>query len=345
MISRDAQTESVTAAALLMKSYWIKKTGDHAELELRDVPVPQPACGEILVRVKATSINRGDMLARIRRHSADEARPAGVDAAGEVHAIGEGVTAFKPGERVMFRARACFAEYVIVDPALAARVPEHLTWEAAAAIPVAFITAYEALVQFGGVQAGEWVLIAGASSGVGVAALQVAKYLGANVIGVSGSAAKLARLQTLGLDLAVCTHGARSPGFASDVLHATGGRGVNLAVNLVGGSAFPDCLNALADFGRQVIVGYVDGQMKTELNLEALHGKRLHIMGVSNAPLAPAQRAEAMRGFMDVLYPAFVNGRIKPVIDRVFSFDELPAAKRYVETDQLLGKVIIRLRS
>ena len=323
-----------------MKSYWLKKAGDHAELELRDVPVPQPARSEMRVRVKATSINRGDMLARISRHSADEARPAGVDAAGEVHAIGEGVTEFKLGERVMFRARGCFAEYVIVDPALAAHVPEHLSWEEAAAIPVAFITAYEALVQFGGLEAGEWVLIAGASSGVGVAALQSAKYLGAKVMGVSGSAAKLARLKTLGLDVAIHARGA---GFAADALRATDGRGVNLAVNLVGGSAFPDCQRALADFGRQVVVGYVDGQMKTELDLESLHGKRLHVMGISNAPLTPTQRAEAMRGFMQVLYPAFANDKIKPVMDRVFGFDELPAAKRYVETDQLLGKVIIRL--
>ncbi len=323
-----------------MKSYWIKKSGAHTELELRDAPVPQPARGEMRVRVKATSINRGDIMARIGRHGAEGGRPAGVDGAGEVCAIGEGVSEFKTGDRVMFRARGCFAEYAVVDPALAARVPDHLSWEDAAAIPIAFITAYEALVQFGELKAGETALIAGASSGVGVAALQAAKFLGAKVIGVSGSADKLARLQTLGLDIAI--H-ARGTGFAEETLRATGGRGVNLAVNLVGGSAFPDCQRALADFGRQVVVGYVDGQMKTELDLEALHGKRLHVMGVSNAPLAPAQRAAAMRGFMNTLYPAFVNGKIKPVIDRVFGFDELPEAKRYVETDQLLGKVIIRL--
>lgn len=323
-----------------MNAYWIKRAGDRTDLELREMPLPQPTRGEMRVRVHATSINRGDMLARISRHSADAARPAGVDGAGEVHALGEGVAEFKPGDRVMFRAHGCFAEYALVDPALAARVPDHLTWEQAAAIPVAFITAYEALVPFGALKGGETVLIAGASSGVGVAALQAAKYLGANVIGVSGSTEKLARLQALGLDVAIL---ARGTGFAAEVLLATGGRGVNLAVNLVGGSAFSDCQRVLADFGRQVVVGYVDGQMKAEIDLEALHGKRLHVMGISNAPLVPAQRAEAMRGFMALLYPAFVNGKIKPVIDRVFGFDELPAAKRYVETDQLLGKVIIRL--
>ncbi len=302
--------------------------------------MPQPAPGEILVRVKATSINRGDVMARIGRHSAEGGRPAGVDGAGEVVALGDGVAAFKTGERVMFRGRGCFAEYVIVDPALASPVPAQLTWEEAAAIPIAYVTAVDALVEFGALKAGETVLIAGASSGVGVAAIQAAKYLGATVIGVSSSEEKLARLKTLGLDVAICARGA---GFADQALQATGGRGVDVAVNLVGGSAFADCQRALADFGRQVVVGYVDGQMKAEIDLEALHGKRLHVMGISNTPLNPAQRARATRCFMETLYPAFVSGAIKPVIDRVFSFDELPEAKRYVETDQLLGKVIIRV--
>jgi NADPH:quinone reductase len=291
------------------------------------------------VRVRATSINRGDVLARIGLHSANAARPAGVDAAGEVDALGEGVTAFKLGERVMFRAHGCFSEYVLVDPALAACIPDTLSWEEAAAIPVAFITAYEALVQFGKVQAGEWVLIAGASSGVGVAALQSAKHLGAKVIGVSGSREKLARLEGLGLDVAIHAR----DGYASQVLNATDGKGANLAVNLVGGSAFADCLSALADFGRQIIVGYLDGQLQANLDLEALHGNRLQVVGISNTPLTPEQRAIPMRGFMRDIYPAIDSGKIRPVIDRVFRFDELPQAKAYVDTDQLLGKVIIRL--
>ncbi len=323
-----------------MKSWWIKKNGDNTALESRNIDTPQPARGEMLVRVKAVSLNRGDMLARIKRHSADVARRAGVDGAGEVIAVGDGVAGFKIGDRVMFRSQGCFAEYAIVDPALAARVPDHLSWEEGAAIPAAFITAYEALVQFGNLQAGETVLIAGASSGVGVAALQIAKALGAWVIGISRSAEKLARLKALGLDAAIC---ARSGSFADEVLWATRKRGVDVAVNLVGGSAFADCQQVLADFGRQVVVGYVDGQMNATIDLEALHGKRLNIIGISNAPLTPAQRAIPMRGFMALIYPHFVSGKIKPVIDRVFEFDAAPAAKRYVETDQLLGKVVLRL--
>lgn len=323
-----------------MQAYWITKTGDTTQLQRREEPVPQPGAGEMRVRMKATSINRGDIIARIGRHSAAGGRPAGVDGAGEVCELGAGVTAFQKGDRVIFRARGCFAEYAIVESVLAAHVPALLSWEEAAAIPIAYITAYEALVQFGQLQKNETVLIAGVTSGVGVAAAQAAKYLGARVIGVSRHPEKILKNQILTINHLISSQNGT---FAHEVLQATGGRGVDLAINLVGGSVFGECMNALADFGRQVVVGYVDGQFKTEIDLEALHGKRLQVMGISNAPLAPAQRAAAMRGFMDTLYPAFASGAIRPVIDRVFDFDALPDAKRYVETNSLLGKVIIRV--
>ncbi len=321
-----------------MKSYWLKKAGDRAELELREVPVPQLTPGQMRVRMRATSINRGDIMARIHLHSAAGGRPAGIDGSGEV--VDAGDTSFKKGERVLFRARGCFAEYAVVDAVLAARVPERLSWEQAAALPAAYITAWEAVIEFGRARAGEWVLLLGASSGVGVAALQIAKTLGARVIGVSGSAKKLAALKALGLDVGI---EGRGGAFVDAVLQATGGKGANVAVNLVGGSAFPGCVRAAADFGRVIIVGYVDGQMHADFDLEAVHGKRLQISGISNTPLSPAQRAASMQGFMRDVYPALESGAIVPVIDRVFDFSELPAAKAYVETDQLLGKVVVRM--
>lgn len=323
-----------------MKTYWIRHEGTASVLEAREMPMPQPGAGQVLLRVRATSLNRGDLLGAIAFHRAPQGRPAGVDAAGEVHAVGEGVTEFKRGDRIMARSRGCFAEYVLVDPALATLVPAQLSWEQAAALPISYVTAWEALVQFGRLKKDEWLLIAGASSGVGVAAIQLGRVLNAKVIGVSTSEAKLGRLREIGLDVGI--H-ARGEDFSAQVLAATGGKGVDLAVNLVGGTVFVACQRSLANFGRLAIVGYVDGVMKTDLDLEATHGKRLEIFGISNAPLTPAMRAEATRGFNRDVMPAVIDGRIVPVIDRVFAFDELPQAKAYVEAGTQIGKVVVRV--
>jgi NADPH:quinone reductase len=323
-----------------MKCYWIRHEGDNATLDLRELPIPEPAPGQILLRVRAASLNRGDLLGAIAFHRAAEGRPAGVDAAGEVHAVGKGVNEFRRGDRVMARGRGCFAEYVLVDPALATAIPHHFSWEQAAAIPISYVTAWEALIQFGRLEAGEWLLIAGASSGVGVASLQLGKVLGAKVIGVSGSATKLETLRGLGLDIGIR---ARGEDFSARVLEATGGKGADLAVNLVGGTAFGACQKSLGDFGRLAVVGYVDGVMTAELDLEAVHGKRLDIFGISNAPLTPAMRTEATRGFNRDVMPAIADGRIVPVIDRIFPFDQLPLAKAYVESGAQIGKVVVRL--
>ena len=323
-----------------MKAFWIRHEAGKAELYLRELPVPEPAPGQILLRVRAASLNRGDLLGTISFHRAPEGRAAGVDAAGEVHAVGAGVKGFKPGDRVMARSRGCFAEYVLVAPGLATPVPAGLSWEKAAAIPISYVTAWEALVQFGRLKAGETLLIAGASSGVGVCAIQLGKVLGAKAIGVSTSEAKLERLKALGLDSAIC---ARGEDFSGKVLELTGGKGADLAVNLVGGTVFAACQRSLGKFGRLAIVGYVDGVMTTPLDLEAAHGKRHEIFGISNAPLTPEMRAVATKGFERDVLPAIVDGRIEPVIDRVFPFRELPAAKAYVDAGAQIGKVVVKM--
>jgi NADPH2:quinone reductase len=293
-----------------------------------------------VVRTHASSMNRGELLASIGWHGLEQPKPAGRDLAGVVHDVGAGITAFRAGERVMARAHGAFAEYVAVSQDLVMPAPDHLSWEEAAAIPIAFVTAHVSLYTYGRVQAGEWVLIAGAASGVGVAAVQAAKYAGARVIGTSGSAAKLERLKALGMDAGIR---ARDGDFASAVMEMTGGQGANLALNLIGGSAFPGCLASLANQGRLVIVGYVDGVMKSDIDLETVHGKRLEISGVSNAFLTAAERAEGTRTFVRDLLPAFRKGGIVPLIDRVFPFDELPAAKAYVESNSHIGKVVVRM--
>jgi len=323
-----------------MKSYYIKSVNGKTVFEPREVPVPQPKAGEILVKVRAASLNRGEILASISLHRADVPHPAGGDCAGEVQAVGEGVTAFKPGDRVLGRARGSFAEFVSMSVQQATLVPQRLTWEQAATVPISSITAYEAICGYGKLKSGETLLVVGAASGVGVVGVQIGKFLGAKVIGVSRSAAKLEKLKGVGLDVGIVASGG---GFADKVLAATGGQGVNLALNLVGGSAFPDLVRSAANQGRIAIIGYLDNQHHAEIDLETVHGKRLQIFGVSNTLLSPAQRAEAMRDFVRDLLPGYADGRITPVIDKVFPFDELLAAKAYVESNAQLGKVVVRL--
>jgi len=323
-----------------MKCYYVDSVNGKTVFEPREAPVPQPKKGEILVRVRAASLNRGEILASISLHAVHEARPAGGDCAGEVESVGEGVTAFKKGDRVLGRARGSYAEYAVMSVEQAARAPERLSWEQAAAVPVAAITAYEAICALGRLKAGETLLVVGASSGVGMFGVQAGKYLGATVIGTSRSAEKLEKLKGAGMDVGIQAAGG---GFAEKVLEATGGKGVNLALNLVGGSAFPDCVRSLANKGRLAIIGYVDNKLKAEVDLEAVHGKRLQVFGVSNALMSATDRAEAMRGFIRDLLPGFAEGKITPIVDKVFPFHELPAAKAYVESDAQLGKVVVTM--
>jgi NADPH2:quinone reductase len=324
-----------------MQIYWIHTQDNVTRLELREAPLPHPGPNQISIRVRAASLNRGDIMARIKRHRADIPRPLGVDAAGEIAALGTGVTGWQVGEKVIARVKACFAEYAVADIAQIAHMPARLSWEHAAAVPAAYVTAYEALIQLGGLKAGETVLVTGASSGVGVAAVQLAKLWRARlVLGTSGSDAKLERLRALGLDVGIR---ARAEDFSAQALGATAGRGVDLCALISGGTAFSASLRSLADFGRMAIVGYVDNSMRVELDMEAVHGKRLKIFGISNSPLKPEHRAEAMRGFVHDVLPAIADGRIEPQVDRVFAFHELEAARKYMESDAVLGKIVVTI--
>ncbi len=322
-----------------MRSYWIVPSAAGVALEQRDVPRPEPKEGQLQVAVKATSFNRGEMIVSRGAH-APAVKTAGGDCAGEVTAIGPGVIGFAVGERVMGRCAGGFAEYTTMDAREALRIPAELAWEQAAAIPLSFMVVHDMLVTHGHLKSGEWLLITGVSSGVGVAALQVGKLMGAKVIGTSGSAEKLARLKDLGLDVGV---GTRGTGFHESAMQATGGKGVNLVVNNVGGTVFAECIRCLAYQGRLATVGYLDRTMTAEIDLAALHAKRLQLFGVSNKLRPPTERAETVRGFERDFLPYFADGRIAPVLDRVFALDEVAAALAYFESNAMIGKVVLRV--
>jgi NADPH:quinone reductase len=314
-----------------MKAYVLRSEPEGNILELREKPQPQPGPSQLLVRVRAASLNRGELIRGHGLIKSGTEKPAGMDAAGEV--VGT-------GERVMGRLPGAFAEYGAMDKQDAIPVPSTLSWEEAAAVPITFLVVYDMLVQQGNLKSGEWLLVTGVSAGVGVAALQAGKALGAKVIGTSGSAEKLKKLSALGLDVGVHT---RKPDFHDAVMKATDGKGVNLVVNNVGGTVFAECIRCLGYEGRLATVGYLDGSMKSEIDLDALHSKRLKLFGVSNKLRTAPQRAATVEGFKRDFLPLFASGKLRPLIDRTYDFKDLPKAKDFMESNAQLGKIVVKI--
>ena len=317
---------------------------DGGRWDVRDVQRPVVTAGHVLVRVHASSLNRAEFrrlrTLRIRPgQAAPEARTGGGDAAGEVVEIGDGVSGIKPGDRVMGRCAGGFAEFALLDAREVMPAPEALSWEEAACVPVVFVVVHDALFISGQLRAGETVLVTAAPSGVGVAALLLGKFLGAEVIGTSRSSVKLERLKAYGLDAGVVTG---SEGFGEAISRAVGEQGVDMVVDNIGGDVLVPCLKALAVGGRFVTIGRMSGVTTGELDVDRLAERRLHLYGVSNRLRTPGQRAESAKRFLTDLLPAMADGRLRPVIDRSFSLDEIAAAGAWLEADRHVGKVVIR---
>ncbi|RDI22809.1 NADPH:quinone reductase-like Zn-dependent oxidoreductase [Pseudacidovorax intermedius] len=324
-----------------MRAWWIRTGADTMVLELREVPRPAPGPGQLALRIEAAALNRGEFIAGHGLHATGAAaRPAGFEAAGTVTAVGPDVQGWQPGDRVMGRCDGAFAEHGLMEVGEAFAMPEALSWEQAACATVTYLTAHDMLMAQGRLRAGEWLLVTGIASGVGVAALQVARALGARVMGTSGSSAKLERLRALGLDVALHTRG---PDFVPAAREASGGRGVDLVVNTVGGSVFGACVEALAFQGRLATVGYVDGVVAAPLDLMALHKKRLMLFGVSNKLRTVPQRVAAAQAFGRELLPLMAEGRLLPLVDSVFPFDGLEHARQAMLSGRHIGKIVLRM--
>jgi len=323
-----------------MQAYKIKVEHDRTTVELHDAPQPVPKANQVLVRVHAAGLNRGELLPSYHSQgqSAAVLKPAGNEAAGEIVALGVDVKGLNPGDRVMGRAIGAFAPYALMGMHEVMPMPDNLSWEEAAAIPLTYTVVYDMLVAQGRILPDEWLLVIGISSGVGVAALQMAKALGVNVIGTSGSSTKLARLKQHGLDVGLCT---REANFLDAVRQATNGKGVNLVINAVGGSMFAEGMRALAYEGRFATVGYVDGVTESLFDIDDFHTRRLRMFGSSNKLRGPEQRAGLVTDFIKDIVPMFASGIIKPIIDKVHPFAQLETAKAEMESNNHVGKIVL----
>lgn len=325
-----------------MKAMVIVSGEQGGTLELRDVPDPVPGPQEILIRVKATALNRADLAQRQGGYPAQTSTGgvviAGLEAAGEIVGLGSDVQGCAVGDRIMAMCGGGYGELITVDHRLAMPVPERLSWEEAATIPVSYMTEHDALITNGRLQAGESVLINAVSSGVGIAALQIAKLFGAQpVFGSSGSPAKLESLQAYGLDRGINYH---SEHFADVILDMTDGRGVDIVVDHVGASHLADNMRCMALLGRLVSVGRLGGR-RHEIDLDLMALKRLQLIGVTFRTRTLDERiAIAQRCVADLL-PAFADGRLRPIIDRVFPLDEALEAQGYMTSNAHLGKIVL----
>jgi NADPH:quinone reductase-like Zn-dependent oxidoreductase len=265
---------------------------------------------------------------------------AGLEAAGEVAGMGKDVSGFSMGDRIMGVCTGGYAEFVTLDHRLAIRVPERLTWEEGATIPIAYMTEHNALITNARLQAGETVFVNATSSGVGVAAVQIAKYCGAKrVIGAASTPAKLAALRNLGMDVGI---NYRAENFADAVLLATDGAGTDVIIDHVGASSLKENLRCMALKGRLVSVGRLGGGT-AELDLELLALKRLQLIGVTFRTRTMDEKIAIAQGVINDLLPALADGRLMPVIDRVFSIDQAAEAQTYMASNVQVGKIVLRI--
>ncbi|HMI84139.1 MAG TPA: NAD(P)H-quinone oxidoreductase [Polyangiaceae bacterium] len=324
-----------------MRTIVVSRFGGPEVLTLVERARPEPSRGEVRVRVRAAGVNRADIVQRLGRYPAPSEAPSdvlGLEFAGEVEALGPGVTTWKVGDRVFgLVGGGAYAEALLTHERLLAAMPPGMSFSDAAAAPEAFITAYDAMTLQGKLALGETVLIHAAGSGVGTAAIQLAKVSGARSIGTARSAGKLDRARELGLDHGIVVTG---PSFAGEVARLTSGRGAHVVLELVGGEYLREDVGCVAHEGRIILVGLMAGVSVT-LDLGAILRQRVLLRGTMLRSRPLEQKLDAMQAFARHVVPLLASGALRSVVDRVLPLADAAAAHTYVEQNQSFGKVIL----
>lgn len=327
----------------MMKALFIVPGPEGGVHEFREIPVPTPGPGEVLVAVRAAGTNRGELLARpLLRSDNPAVKPmrTGIEFAGEIVALGTGVSGWTTGDRIMARG-AGYAEYTVVSHRALLRIPDGMSWAEAAAIPNVFVTAHDAIVSNAALKPGESVLITAGSSGIGTAAIQIARALHAQpVLATTRSAAKGDALRALGAHEIIDTSRA---GWGDAVLEATSQRGVDVIIDQVGGPMLAENIRVLAIRGRLVSVGRNAGQVG-DCNLDEIARKRASIIGVTFRTRTVEEALVCSERFAADMLNNFTTGALKPVLDRTFSFEQIAEAHTYMLSDAQIGKIVVTMR-
>ena len=320
-----------------------KTPGAADQLVMQEFPVPRPLNDELLVRVKATALNRADILQRQGRYDPPKGTTPilGLEMAGVVEAVGPDCSGWHTGDRVCALLNGGgYAEYVTIPAKMAIPVPEKLSFEEAAAIPEVFLTAYQALFWLGGLRREQRVLVHAGASGVGTAAIQLIKGAGAIPIATARSTKKIDYCLKVGAKVSI---NASDGKFADDVLEATAGEGVDLILDCIGASYWDQNLTALAQDGKMVMIAMMGGLNVEQLNLGMLLRKRLQIVGTTLRSRDREYKIRLTRDFVKKILPGFLDGTYRPVVDTIFSWEEAAEAHRHMEANLNMGKIILSM--
>jgi tumor protein p53-inducible protein 3 len=312
-------------------------------LQIGEHPDPLPKDDELLVRVRATALNRADLLQRRGKHPPPEGASGilGLEMAGDVCGAGPACEGWSPGDRVCaLLPGGGYAQKATMPAGMGMRIPDGLSYEEAAAIPEAFLTAYHNLFLLGGLRPGMTVLVHAGGSGVGTAAIQLIREAGGESLVTAGSLPKIARCRDLG---ARGGWNYREGPFAPWVADQTGGRGVDLVLDFVGAPYIGQNLASLATDGKLIIIGTMGGSVAERVNLLDLLFRRLQILGTSLRSMGKERKIDLTKRFSAFALPRFADGRLRPVIDSVWDWTEVAGAHRRMEANANVGKIVLRV--
>ncbi|ALC90500.1 NADPH:quinone oxidoreductase [Bacillus sp. FJAT-18017] len=324
-----------------MKAISVKQPGGPEQLQIVEHDKPIPKDGEVLIKVKAAAVNRTDIVTRQGKSGYMTNPILGVEVAGIVEQAGTGAS-IAVGTPVMGLVNGGgYAEYAVMPAERAMVIPENLTFEEAAAIPEVFLTAYQTLFWIGQLRAGETVLIHAGGSGVGTAAIQLAKQIGhANVITTAGSNEKLDFCRSVGAD--VCIN-YKEQNFDEEVMNATNNKGVDLILDFIGASYWKKNLSCIKVDGRWVLIGILGGAEIEKVNLMDLMAKRIQLTGTLLTPRSDEYKAAVTSELASKTMELFSNNKLRPVVDHVFPLDQVQQAHEHMEDNKNIGKIILRV--
>ncbi len=325
-----------------MKAISVENPGQNYRLAVAEIPRPEPAPGEILIRTAAAGLNRADLIQAMGGYPPPPGAPAtlGLEVSGEVAAVGSGVSGFSPGDKVCaLLAGGGYAEYCAVSTKCVLPVPRDVDLVEAAALPEVHFTVWTNLMDAARLAPGESVLIHGGSSGIGTAAIQLGAARGHTVFATAGSADKCAACETLGAKRAI---NYREEDFVEAIKKETGGKGVDVILDMVGGDYIQRNFSAAAIWGRIVNIAFQSG-MTANVNFAGMLMKRLTFMATTLRARSNEEKGAIRDALAREVWPLVESGRIKPIVDRVFPLAEAGAAHKRMATSEHIGKILLKM--